>query len=471
MSIRFRLTLLFSVILAVTLIGFSTLLYITQTQVTYDAIKTTLARQAMELAGRERRMPRHLDNAPTPPENTSPPPGPATLPGRWTQMRSPEGPIVGRTGDLSDTPLPLSASGLQAVQSGQSWIETASVQDEPLLIYSQPVVVQDRVTGIVQVATSIAEREQSLSTLRLILIIGSGIVIIGAFVVGWILSGTVLKPIHRITQTAQTIGSKRDFGRRVQHTGPNDEVGQLAKTFNAMLTELESAYHQVEQALQAQRRFVADASHELRTPLTTIRGNIELLRHEPPMETKERAEVLADTKDEAERLIRLVNQLLALARADAGQTLRRESLPVKPLLDDAYRQVKLLAPRRTITCESSNDATVIGDRDALKQVLLILLDNALVHTPSGAAVHMAAHMVDGQVAISVQDSGPGIGAHLLPHIFERFVRGDASRSGTGTGLGLSIAKELVEAQGGTLEVSSEIGQGSVFTVFLPRIEG
>jgi signal transduction histidine kinase len=256
----------------------------------------------------------------------------------------------------------------------------------------------------------------------------------------------------------------------VQHTGPPDEVGQLATTFNAMLAELESAQRQLEQSLDSQRRFVADASHELRTPLTTVRGNIELLRRDPPLETPERADVLADTKDEVERLIRLVHQLLVLARADAGQTLRREPVPIRPLLEDVCRQARLIAPQRSISRAPLPEVAVWGDSDALKQVLLILADNALAHTTPDATVEMAASVVsaEGQIAIRVRDTGAGIAPDVLPHIFERFYRGQISRSGTGTGLGLSIAKELVEAQGGALTVESVVGQGSVFTATLPQ---
>lgn len=460
MSIRLRLTLLYSGILAITLIAFCTILYLTQAQLTFNTIKSTLEHQAQEFAVRERRFPRHSEEGQAP----------AALPGRWTQTRNPDGTVIARTFDLGDTTLPLTPAGLAAVQGGVSWSETAQVQDEPLLIYSQPVTDQNRVTEIVQVASPIAEREASLGTLRLILVVGSILVILAAFAAGWWLAGTALSPIHRITQTAQKIGAERSFSRRVEHSGPNDEIGQLAVTFNAMLTELQSSFRHVQEALQAQRRFAADASHELRTPLTTIRGNIELLRRDPPMDTKERSDVLSDTKDEAERLIRLVNQLLVLARVDAGRPLRHDPLPVKPLLEDSCRQSRLLDPDRTISCEAPPDASVVGDRDALKQVMLILLDNALVHTPRRATVDVSAAANNGRVAIRVQDTGNGIPSQLLPHIFERFYRGEVSRSGPGTGLGLSIAKELVEAQGGALTVESQVGKGSVFTVTMPRAE-
>ena len=460
MSIRLRLTLLYTAILALTLIAFSTALFLIQSQVTYDELTNNLARQAQGFASQGRRLP-------PPPGSSS---GLTPLPGRWAQLRGPDGAVIGQSADLADTTLPLSDAGLHAVQNGAPWVEAAQVQDEPLLVYSLPVRSQSRVSQIVQVAGPTTEREQSLNTLRLILFSGSLLTTLAAFAIGWFLAGISLHPIHQITQTAQAIGAEQDFGRRVEHTGPNDEIGQLAVTFNGMLTELEAAYRRVEQALQAQRRFVADASHELRTPLTTIRGNIELLRHDPPLQVREQADVLADARDETERLIRLVNQLLMLARADAGRPVRREPLAIKPLLEDVCRQAQLLAPQRAIECVADRETTALGDRDAFQQVLLILLDNALVHTPEGARISVTTSTADQFVMIHIRDTGPGIAPELLEHIFERFYRGDVSRSGGGMGLGLSIAEELVRAQGGTLKVESEVGQGSVFTIRLPQAD-
>jgi signal transduction histidine kinase len=238
-----------------------------------------------------------------------------------------------------------------------------------------------------------------------------------------------------------------------------------------MLGELEAAYRRQEETLESQRRFVADASHELRTPLTTVRGNIELLRHEPRLDDKEKTDVLADTSDEVERLIRLVNQLLALARADAGRVLRREAVPVQPLLEDVCRQVRQRAPQRTIACEATADSAVVGDRDALRQVFIILLDNALKHTQAGAAIGVSAMAANGRATIRITDNGQGIAPDILPHIFERFYRGDSSRSGGGAGLGLAIAKDLVEAQGGTIAAESKAGQGTTFTITLQAAEG
>ncbi len=480
MSIRLRLTLLYSAVLVLTLIAFSTSLYLTQTRTTYDSIKANLMRQ---VAGFARTDVHFSGPPPAPPEGaTVPEAAPraappdlslpsGTLPGRWIQTRSITGTITGRTLDLSDASLPLSQRGLQSVQSGTGWYENAQVQDQPLLIYSELFTPQNGDTEILQVAFPIAQPQQALNALRLMLVAGSSVAIVAAFAIGWVVAGAALRPIQDITRTAHAIGTEHDFGRRVQHSGPADEVGQLAVTFNDMLAELESAYRQLEGALESQRRFVADASHELRTPLTTVRGNVELLRRESPNDPQERAEILADTTDEVDRLIRLVSQLLTLARADAGQTLHCAPLPLKPLLEDVSRQAKLLAPEATILCEpceASPDLTVLADHDALKQVFLILLDNAHVHTTPGTTIKFQARSIERGVAISVRDAGPGIAPDVLPHIFERFFRATESRSGPGAGLGLAIAKELVEAQHGTIEVESEVGRGSVFTIVLPQ---
>jgi two-component system OmpR family sensor kinase len=471
LSIRLRLSLLYSAVLALTLLAFSTTLYAAQSRAIYDSIRSDLARQAAGFVHANGQGP--APGAALPPGE--PPPGEppegglpsGTLRGRWTQTRNLDGQVLGRSLDLSSTILPLSEAGLEANRHGSAWYEIVQVEDQPAMIYSRPYTAPNGAVQIVQIAFPITQPMQSLGTLRLALIAGSSLAIAAAFIIGWVLAGTALRPIQRITQTAQAIGAEHNFSRRVDHSGPADEVGQLAVTFNDMLAELEAAYRQLQAALESQKRFVADASHELRTPLTTVRGNIELLGREPPVAAGERAEILADTTDEVERLIRLVNQLLLLARADTRKTLRCEALPVEPLLDDVCRQARILAPKSTIRRGSPSSAWVRGDRDALKQVLLILVDNAGTHSAPGATIELSTAQADETVSIAVRDSGPGIPSEVLPHIFERFYRGEISRSGPGAGLGLSIAKELVEAQDGTIGVRSAPGRGSVFTVTIP----
>jgi two-component system OmpR family sensor kinase len=476
MSIRLRLTLFYSVILALTLTGFGAMLYGTQARSMRGADERMLAETARRLAGFWQAAGRPFDDhqfedrpfRPMPPRDAAGPNREFGFRAVYIQILNLDGQVINQSENLDEAVLPLSSAGLEAVQSGRPWVETASVEGERLLIHSEPVMVERQVAEILQVAHTLVEQDAYLSTLRRNLSIGSGIAIVIAFAVGWILSGLVLRPVNRITRTAQAIGAERDLSRRVQYTGPNDEIGQLATTFNAMLTELQAAYQQ-------QQQFVADVSHELRTPLTTLRGNLALLRRQPSISTEDKEDILDDMVGESDRLIRLVSDLLALARAESGQPLRSEFVRVKPLIEDVCRQAMLLDVDRTITCDSLLDVTIVGDQDALKQVLLILIDNALKHTSGPITVSVIAgeplgmkNPLGPSVAISIRDSGPGIAPEILSHVFERFYRGEDAGETSGLGLGLPIAKALVEAQDGKLTVESQVDQGSVVTVTLPQ---
>jgi two-component system, OmpR family, sensor kinase len=457
MSIRFRLTLLYSVILVFTLIAFGAALYASQAAAASARSQALLVNAAQNI--------RNIGRLPAPPNNE---------PGRrfalrdiYAQTRSTDGAVVDRSPNLEGMTLPLSDEGLRTLQAGGSWFETTQLANVHLLVYSAPSLVDSHVTGVIQVARSLAEQDQALQELQRILLIGGALATLVAFGLGWVFAGTALGPIGRLTDTARIIGAERDFGRRVEYTGPNDEIGQLAATFNTMLTELQSAYRQTEQALQTQRRFVADASHELRTPLTIIRGNLGLLRRDPPISEPDRHDVLSDTVEESERLIRLVHNLLILARSDAGRVLRHEVVPIGPLIDELCRQTRAIEPERTLNCEVV-PAAVVGDRDALKQVLVILLDNARKFTPPQGRIDISSAIKGNAVTLQVRDTGCGIDPAALPHIFERFYRGDSARTGAGAGLGLAIAAALVEAMNGRITVESRVGQGSTFTVSLPQ---
>jgi len=470
MSIRLRLTLIYSAMLALTLISFSLLIYFGQARATQQDFERKLAEKAQSF-NQERRSP-PAQNAGQPaksaplPDGAAPPRPPDTF---YVQVRTQTGQIIERDPALGNRlTIPLSQAGLRALQNGQSWVEGDHLGQEPILVFSQPVPLPGGNIELVQVAGSLTNQDHDLNTLRNSLL-AAGIITIGVmFGLVWLLAGLALRPIHRLTQAAQEIGNSRDFGRRVDYAGPNDEIGRLAVTFNGMLAELQATYLQVEQSLQAQRRFVADASHELGTPLTTIRGNLGLLQREPPVSAEDRARVLHDLVEETERLMRLNKELLTLARADVRRPLQREPVVLQPLLEDLCSQFKLLVSHRKIICQNSPEITLHGNRDALKQVLLILLDNARKHTPEETTITLASIATAEQVRLSVADDGPGIAPEILPHIFDRFFRGDAARTGAGTGLGLAIAREMTTALGGTLTVSSRLGQGTVFTLTFPR---
>jgi signal transduction histidine kinase len=463
MTIRFKLTLVYSIITALILIVFSLILYSTQRWTTMNNAQKNLVRQYYKIADA-------WPSAAASATISSGADGQHDYDQAYAQVRNWAGQITHRPSNIAGTTFPLSDPGYEAVRQGQAWIEPASLEGGRFLIRSKAMGEPGENSEILQVALFVENRYQFLTELRNILIIGDSLVILVSLGVGWLVAGLTLRPIHRITQTAKTVGEERDFGQRVTYSGPADEIGQLATTFNDMLGQLQDAYLKVEQSLQAQRRFVADASHELRTPLTTIRGNLGLLQREPPIEAEDQADILTDTVGETERLMRLVNDLLLLARADSKQPLRREPVRTEALLKDLCRQARLLAPRRTIICRPEPDLNIVADPDALKQVLLILLDNALKHTPPQATITLATWAAGEDVYLSVQDTGPGIEPSQLPHLFERFYRGDDSRSGSGTGLGLAIAEELTKAQEGILSVESRQGQETTFTLTFPRSE-
>ena len=297
MSIRLRLTLFYSTILATTLLIFSGLLYAIQSRYTLDILEQDLAANAegltrmvalaqLRLAQGSERHPGDSRLQWRPPGGTEPDGlvWAAAVQGlKDLRIRDPvriidaEGTALDPFANEEGESLPLSQEGLQAVLDGHVQIEIAQLEGERWLTYNQPVIVTEEVIGMVQVARSLADRDRSLRSLSVTLIGGSMLTTLVAFGIGWVVSAFALRPIQRITQVAQTIGEERDFGSRVVYQGPNDEVGHLARTFNTMLSSLQSAYQQVAHALKVQRDFVADVSHELRTPLTTVRGNLALL--------------------------------------------------------------------------------------------------------------------------------------------------------------------------------------------------
>jgi len=495
MSIRLRLTLLYSAILALTLLVFGIILYTIQSQSTLNSLKDDLRRSSdnigravswmyMRSVGIQNAPDSLLNQAPpaynVPPgqgqSQFEPPPMPLeTLSGEpsFNIFREREivrvldtaGGLIASPYGVDETKLPLSDQGLQALSQQQDWLEIAEYNGERVLIYNRPGVFDNQVVFIVQVARGLTEHDRSLGVLSRILITAGLLTTLTAFGIGWVLAGAALRPIQRITQTAQEIGNESDFSRRVQYAGPKDEVGELATTFNSMLARLQEAYQRVSDALKLQRSFVADVSHELRTPLTTVRGNLALLRHEPPLPASEQSDILRDVEGESDRLIRLVNDLLVLARADAGQNLVKEAVTIQPVVQEACRQARLFDEQREII-EQVPDLSILGDRDALKQILLILLENALKY--SRDTVRVSAEALESKVHIFVHDQGSGIDPKTLEHIFERFYRGEENASIPGFGLGLPIAQSLVNAQGGSIQVESSLGSGTTVTVSLPR---
>ncbi len=283
----------------------------------------------------------------------------------------------------------------------------------------------------------------------------------GAFLVGWILAGRATRPITVLTETAGAIARSREFSHRVPGDPTRDELGRLADTFNTMLSNLEQAY-------ATQQRFIADASHELRAPLTLIQANLELARR-PAMPPADQATALGEAYTETSRLTRLVADLLALARADAGTPIRHERVELDRLVMEVLGETKRLAREHRLAVDGLEPCTVSGDPDRLRQLLVILLDNALKYTPPGGRVALRLRRERDTAVITVSDTGVGISSEHLPHVFERFYRVDPGRSRDpgGTGLGLQIARWIVEQHGGSIELNSRPDEGTTAVVRLP----
>jgi two-component system OmpR family sensor kinase len=413
---------------------------------------------------------------------------------------------------LNGRVLPINYAVVDGALRGQPGAYTARSDGALLSIYAQPITVdsqalgrdargrdaraappsganpaatasEQQVIGVVLVAKSQDDVNNALSTLLRILLIGELIAIFCATLGGWLIAENGLRPIATVTRAASAIArnaSAADLGMRVVYRGAKDEVGELVSTFNDMLAS-------IQETAGAQRRFVADASHELRAPLTTIRGNLELLRQAADLPEPDRSALLDDAYLEAERMTSLVSDLLLLARVDAAAashgrgeaelreqlTGRRELVEMDQLAMDLLRagqsQLRVLRKQIRLTVTTLAPVTVMADPGQLRQLGMILLDNALKYTPSGGQIRLAVTQTGPLASLTVSDTGIGISPEDLPYIFERFYRADRARERDehGSGLGLAIARWIAEAHQGEIKVESEAGKGAVFTVLLP----
>ncbi len=335
------------------------------------------------------------------------------------------------------------------------------INNNHMRVATVPLEVGGQVVGHIQVASSLRTVDAAIDRLLKIMLIGGAVTLLASLLIGDFLTRRALQPIDTIVQTARQITAADDLSRRIPYEGPPDEIGQLTETFNETLERLERLF-------KAQRRFVADVSHEMRTPLTTIQGNIDLMRRIGYDE-----EAMAAIEGESRRMSRLVGDLLLLAKADAGRlSLEKGLVELDTLMLEVFNQAHLLNDGSVaLELGQVDQARVRGDTDRLKQLLLNLVSNGIKYTPQGGTVMLSMSRNDRWVHINVCDTGIGIPAEDLPHIFNRFYRVDKHRSRAmgGTGLGLSIAKWIAEAHGGQLSVTSAYGEGSTFTVTLPVV--
>ena len=380
-------------------------------------------------------------------------------PSVYAQIWLPDGTLAIQSERLSYTQ-PLDPRALKASQTS---LRDVTVEGVHLRVFTAPVfALGGQVTAYVQTAAPLRTVDTTTGTL-LVVLFGTGLAAVAAAtIVGWITAKRALTPLETITQTALQITRADDLSRRIPMTdAPQDEVGRLGMAFNESLERLERLFN-------TQRRFLADVSHELRTPLTTIRGNVDLLRRMGGADPTS----LDAIQSEAERMSRLVGDLLVLAQADAGTLpLAHAPVEVDTLLLEVLREAQVLAGNVKLGLGEIDQAVVIGDRDRLKQILLNLVSNALKFTPEGGRVTLGLALVNEWVRVTITDTGLGIPPEELPRIFDRFYRVDKARSRTlgGAGLGLSIAQRIAQLHGGRIEAASNghNGHGTTFSVWLP----
>jgi two-component system OmpR family sensor kinase len=283
----------------------------------------------------------------------------------------------------------------------------------------------------------------------------------------YLLTRAALSPVEAIVTAAGEM-SEGDLSRRLPVANPNDEIGRLTTTINALLARLEVAFTRLEETLSRQRRFAADASHELRTPLTSISGHARMLDEWALDSDKETAHRSVDTiRREAGKMRGLVESLLTLTRGDEGAPMEVGRYDLGAVAKEATET----AADGRVSVEFvpiGHEITAAFDRERILQLAYILVDNAVKYTPDGGSVTVRVEEEDGSVALAVSDTGVGISEDQLPLVFERFYRADAARAEEGVGLGLSIARQIAEAHGGTIEVRSKLGVGSTFVLLLPR---
>ena len=379
--------------------------------------------------------------------------------------------IVASTGQrvdisgVSTFALPVNPQTVAAAQNKiPMFLSDTTVRGSHLRMITIPVQVRNPLTGAagdgaVQLARPLDGVDHVLNQLRLVLflVVAFGVAI--AALLGRLAANRVLAPLAEVTKTAHVIGETDDLSQRLK-VHADDEVGQLAIQFNAMLESLQHSRSELDASVQSQRQLVADASHELRTPVTSLRTNIEVLLQSEHIDEEDRRLLLADVVEQSDELTALVNDLIELARGDL-RTDAKEDVRLDKIVEEAVQRSRRNSPHVVVRA-SLQPVAIEGVAERLHRVINNLLDNAARHSAPGGVIEV---YVD-QDGIRVRDHGSGIDQQDLPYVFDRFYRGANSRGRQGSGLGLAIVKQVIEQHGGTVSAANALGGGAEFTIHL-----
>ena len=365
--------------------------------------------------------------------------------------------LGGSTPDLAQLTEAAGSTALQTVasQDGESEWRVRTVE---LTDLNQRLVF----------AVSLADVEATVTRLTLLSLLISGVILVLTALAAWVIARIGLRPLETIEETAERIAAG-DLSERVPTFRPRTEIGRLAHALNGMLVQIEGAFTARTESEEKLRRFVSDASHELRTPIATIRGHAEMWSNGV---TEDLPTVMTRIESESMRMGDLVDDMLLLARLDQSRPLGQEPVDMLSLATEALIDAQALQPERTVTLDAHPSHTppvVLGDEARLRQIIVNLLTNALVHTPTSSPVAIAVRVREDRVEVTIRDGGPGMQPEALTKAFDRFYRADPGRSRDhgGSGLGLAIVRSLTEAHLGTVTCASDIARGTIFTVHLP----
>jgi heavy metal sensor kinase len=463
MKIRLRLTLWYSALLFLILTTFSITVYISLGRSLFVSLDHQLQREAAEVLGNLK-----FENSDSSDKVTDEveieleySPGEGIF---WRILDTRGNPLVG-SGHLED----IAFSHTNSIETGYIQLQNIILADRtPIRLYTVPFAIENEGAGILQIAESYAHIQEVQSQLILLFVIVIPLTLVAASAGGWFLAANALDSIDRITRTVQQINAD-DLNQRLNFKLPDDEVGRLAATFDDMLSRLEAAF-------ERQKRFIADASHEMRTPLAILKGDVEVALNRP-RQVEEYQKTLEMVNETTDRLIALVQELFLLARADNNQLpLQVERFNLVELLTGEINNLKSQAYKKNImiALEMPVELPITADPAKLRRLFINLIDNAIKYSNPGGEINISATVRGEQACVAIADTGSGISADHLPHLFDRFYRVDKARSrhmssanGSGFGLGLSIAQWLVQAHRGRIEVTSRVGYGSTFTVWLP----
>jgi heavy metal sensor kinase len=458
-SIRTRLTVWYVSLLALALSAFSASLYFILQEALYHNLDNVLMNHAEMIAANMRLEEDEWENTHNVRLHVRSDPQAGE---HFWRLINEKGQIILQSGVQDIGNLPIDTEAIQTAMRGSASAQTVRISDDFIRLYTTRVTAPEKKSLYLQVGISEDEVRETLNDFLSILALTLPITLALTAVGGTVLSAHVLRPIDDITRAARAIGAN-DLSQRLNLHLPDDELGRLANTLDEMIERLDKAFLR-------QRRFTADASHELRTPLTIIKGNISLaLARE--RDAHYYRTVLETLNRETDRLIRIVNRLLTLARLDADQLpLRPIEFDLGALTKEIVEQWRPIAEAKglQILCSIPVGQQVRMDVDAFIEILSNLIENAIKYTTQGH-VTVDASIDDSNLFIVVSDTGVGIAPEHLPHLFEPFYRVDRARSrgAEGVGLGLAIVDRLARAHGGEVRVTSMLGRGSAFTVRLP----